>query len=233
MVWLLLSDDFAEDVARVELSDAAFRTHVEGLLWTMRRLTDGRIGPRELRRLAETEDPQAAVRELVAAGFWTGLPDGGFQIQHAMEHQPEAEVVETRRRQNAERQARHRRKKAGLPAADEAEDGVTGPVTRDTTRDRTRDAPSDSTRYPGRAGQGRAGPGREEVPPPPATWPEVVKPPAVTSSPLSAVSDDRPVELCEICRDEPVHGLVTNPETGQLRPCSGVVHRSSRSGRVA
>ncbi len=62
MTWAKLSDSFGDEVAG--LSDAAFRTHVEALLWTMRRETDGHLAERDVRRFAETADPAAAVQEL-------------------------------------------------------------------------------------------------------------------------------------------------------------------------
>ncbi len=58
-MWLKLSDDFGVDCARVGLSDAAFRTHTEALLWIMSRengpMIDSRIcaaSPRLLSQLA-------------------------------------------------------------------------------------------------------------------------------------------------------------------------------------
>lgn len=137
MTWLKLSDDFGEDCARARLSDAAFRTHVEGLVWAMRRETDGYVDDIDVRRFAETSDPKAAVQELVNAGFWRALPNGSLQIIHAMEHQPEADVIAARRKKTAERVRRHRRKAAGLAAVEDEEDtgnGVTSPVSERVTR---------------------------------------------------------------------------------------------------
>lgn len=113
MTWLKLSDDFADECARFELSDAAFRTHVEGLQWAMRRETGGRLTERDVRRFAEVDDPHGAVEELVAAGFWEPFA-GGYRVVHHMEHQPEPDLIDRRRKLAAERVRRHRRKKAGL-----------------------------------------------------------------------------------------------------------------------
>ena len=141
MTWTKLSDDFPEDCARVGLSDAAVRTHLEGLVWAMRRENDGRLFTRDLARLADTSDPAAAADELVAVGFWTQLPDG-WQIEHQMDLQVESEVIMSRRKANAERQRRKRLKAAGLPDPDP--DGI--PLSR---RDDMRDTPRDDTRDPG------------------------------------------------------------------------------------
>lgn len=145
MTWTKLSDDFAVD-ARV-LSDAAFRTHVEGLLWAMARETGGYVDGRDVKRFAETDQRDDAVQELVDHGFWRRVPDG-FQIAHHMQHQPEPEVLAARRASDAERQARRRRKAAGL--AD-----PTPLVSR-------RDSPRDDPRDPGRVGSGRDGTGARE-----------------------------------------------------------------------
>lgn len=137
MTWTKLSDDFSDQCR--DLTDAAFRTHVEGLLWTMRRETGGQISHRDLLRFAECADPETAVAELVAVGWWSTTP-GGWQIQHHMEHQPEPDVIDARRRLAAERQRRKRRRYAKVDRQ---------PSSRDDPRDDPRD--------PGRVGTGRDG----------------------------------------------------------------------------
>lgn len=111
MVWTKLSDDFPEQCA--DLTDAAFRTHVEGLIWTMDRESGGQVLAKDVKRLAESEARDAAVTELVAAGFWAKTP-GGYRIAHHMEHQPEPEVLVRRREADAARQRRKRFKAVGL-----------------------------------------------------------------------------------------------------------------------
>lgn len=129
MTWLKLSDDFGDQCA--DLSSDAFRTHVEGLLWTMRRETGGRLSVRDVSRFSEVDDPDAAVRELLAAGFWREAA-GGYEVVHHIEHQPEPDVIARRRQATAERVRRHRRKRAGLDA-EPVGNGVTERVTRDGT----------------------------------------------------------------------------------------------------
>lgn len=111
MTWTKLSDDFADMCAG--LSDAAFRTHVEGLIWTMKRETGGYLSPRDIRRMAESPHADMAVTELINVGWWT-VDGQGYRIQHHMEHQPEPDLIAKRRELTAERVRRHRRKKAGL-----------------------------------------------------------------------------------------------------------------------
>jgi hypothetical protein len=157
VTWVKLSDDFAEKAARSGLSDAAFRTHIEALLWTMRRETGGWIRARDIPRFAETKDPEAAVIDLVSAGWWhhpagddryphddpdydPGADPDLFRIVANMDDQPEPEVIEARRRKTAERVRKLRRRQAGLPE-DEPCNAVTervaGPVTERVTRDGT------------------------------------------------------------------------------------------------
>lgn len=111
MTWTKLSDDFADDCAN--LSDAAFRTHVEALIWTMRRETGGYLTIRDVRRCAESPHAEMAVTELVNVGWWT-VEAQGYLIRHHMEHQPEPDLIAKRRELTADRVRKHRRKKAGL-----------------------------------------------------------------------------------------------------------------------
>ena len=71
MTWTRLSDNY--DGQTIELSDAAFRTDVQGLIWCNRNLTNG-ILPRRAVRLVSVSDE--AVDELVRAGRWTATSDG-------------------------------------------------------------------------------------------------------------------------------------------------------------
>ena len=126
MTWTKLSDDFSDHCS--ELSDAAFRTHVEGLLWTMRRETGGFIASRDVKRFTESPHAEAAIAELVACGWWS-IERQGYRINHHMEHQPEPALIAKRRDLTAERVRRHRFKKAGMPSSN----AVSECVTRDGT----------------------------------------------------------------------------------------------------
>jgi hypothetical protein len=111
MTWLKTGDEYPIDCARVNLSDAAYRTHHEGLTWVMARESDGFVSTRDVRRFAETADPLAAITELVDVGFWQKV-DGGWLIVHHMENQPTHEELVARRASNAERQRRFAQKRA-------------------------------------------------------------------------------------------------------------------------
>jgi hypothetical protein len=128
MTWTKLSDDFTDDCH--SLSDAAFRTHVEALIWTMRRETGGYITAHDIRRFAESPHAEMAVSELVAVGWWE-IEGQGYRIRHHMEHQPEPDLIAKRRSDTADRVRKHRRKKAGLDSSNAVTDSVTERVTRD------------------------------------------------------------------------------------------------------
>jgi len=113
MTWTKLGDEFADECARAGLSDAAFRTHVEGLSWTMRRETGGFLDKIDVRKAIETPNAAAAIAELLAVGFWQQT-EHGYEVRHHMEHQPEPDLLARRREMTAERVRKHRRKKAGL-----------------------------------------------------------------------------------------------------------------------
>ena len=122
MTWTKLSDDFGDDCR--DLSDAAFRTHTEGLIWAMRRETGGYVDARDVRRFAESPHAQAAVAELVACGWWS-IERQGYRINHHMEHQPEPELIARRREMTAERVRKHRLKKAGIDVSNAVPERVT------------------------------------------------------------------------------------------------------------
>lgn len=100
MVWAKFSDDFPDRCANAELTDAAFRTHMEGVIWCCRRENGGQVTDRDVRRFAETDaEPEMAVKELLTKGFWTKTPVG-YLVVEGMEDNPEPEVLRARRAAN-------------------------------------------------------------------------------------------------------------------------------------
>jgi len=120
MTWLKLGDEFGDDCAAAGLSDGAFRLHVEALSWVMKRETGGRLTARDVRRLADASDPQAALAELLDVGFWGADQNGAYVIVHHMDVQPEPDEIALRRTKAAERARKSRRRKAGLPDSADA-----------------------------------------------------------------------------------------------------------------
>ncbi len=111
MTWTKLGEEWS-DAAR-ELSDAAFRSHVEALCWSNRRGLDLLIPKRDLRRFAETDDPDTAVKDLVAAGWWQDCGDAWFIGVQFADWQLESTVVAKRREQSALTTRRSRLHQAG------------------------------------------------------------------------------------------------------------------------
>lgn len=88
MRWTKLSDDFTGDCWT--LSDAAFRTHVEGLIWSNYRLTDLRLDKDDMRRWAKHPD---AAGELVAVGWWRDDGDAYVIIHHGCYQRTREQVL--------------------------------------------------------------------------------------------------------------------------------------------
>lgn len=102
MTWTKLSDDFSDDCW--ELSDEAFRLHVEGLLWSARKLLDLVLAKDEMHRWAKHPE---AVSELVERGYWRDEGDGRYRIvHHACYQRSRAQEM---RRQEANRANAHER----------------------------------------------------------------------------------------------------------------------------
>jgi len=73
-----LSAGFVDDLR--DLSDAAFRLHVEALVWSNRHGLDLRIPKGDLDR---TRKASAAARELIDAGLWFEIDDFFFIVHSA------------------------------------------------------------------------------------------------------------------------------------------------------
>jgi len=146
MTWTKLSDDFPEDCARVGLSDAAVRTHLEGLVWA---------GCSPVISLALPTRPIPRPPPMNWSPWDSGRSSRTGDRSNTRWTCRWSEVIMARRKANAERQRRKRLKAAGLPDPDA--EGM--PVSR---RDDPRDMPRDDTRDPGlgRTGQDCSG---EEV----------------------------------------------------------------------
>jgi hypothetical protein len=111
MTWTKLGDEWPD--ASCEMTDAAFRTHIEALCWSNRRGLDLIIPKRDLKRFAETDDPDTAVKNLIATGWWQDCSDSWFVGVQFGDWQIEATVVKKRREDTALRVQRHRLHQAG------------------------------------------------------------------------------------------------------------------------
>ena len=109
MTWCKLGDEFPDDLAEVELSDTAFRLHVEGLCWTMKRESGGLIRAHELRRLTAIENPETGLKELLDVEYWETIDQPrGWLIRHHMNHQRTPEQIAKDRDDAKVRKARSR-----------------------------------------------------------------------------------------------------------------------------
>ena len=100
MTWTKISDDYGDDCWR--LSDAAFRTHTEGLCWSNRKLLDLVIPKSEVPRFAKNPN---AVRELVAEGYWRERGDN-YVIEHHGRYQRQRDKVINQQRANKANRAK-------------------------------------------------------------------------------------------------------------------------------
>lgn len=100
MTWTKLSDDFTDDTWA--LSDAAFRLHTEGLVWSNRKLLDLRLPKEDVRRFSK--HPEAAA-ELLAGEWW--VEDGDvYVIQHHARYQRMRDAVIRQQTVNKENRAK-------------------------------------------------------------------------------------------------------------------------------
>lgn len=111
MTWTKLGDEFPETAQH--LSHIAFRTHVEALCWSNRKLLDLVVPKRDLRRFAESHERDQAAAELVKDGWWVDLGDEWWIGVHFPEWQRDKVQVEHKRRKNSEDQLRRRQHKRG------------------------------------------------------------------------------------------------------------------------
>lgn len=105
MTWTWISDDFTRRPNVLALSDAAFRAHIEAMVWANGQLQNGQIPRAAIRRIVSAEDITAVTTELVGAGLWEPLEDG-----YALDwtDQESAERVNERRALNRVRDERRR-----------------------------------------------------------------------------------------------------------------------------
>ena len=158
MTYTFLGDEFADDAR--DLSDTAFRLHVEGLVWSVKRMSDCAIDERDLPRLTDITGPKlwAVIGELIEAGFWE-RDQKVLRIIHGSHWQLTKRQVLKKKRDQRERTNRSRRHHEGdhslcLPktCAEVRKDNgsltagyhstpnhTTPGVRSDTTRDVTRD----------------------------------------------------------------------------------------------
>lgn len=117
-----------------DLSDAAVRTFLELCAWSMQGLLDGTIPIRDIPRLANTADPDAAITELVARGWIVEQEDSLRLVHHAQLLYTRAQV-ENKREGDRKRQHKRRTRQNTYSVGDSSQlnstqgSGVTHGVT--------------------------------------------------------------------------------------------------------
>lgn len=110
-MWTKFGDEFSDEAR--DMSDAAFRTHAEALMWSNRRGLDLLIPKRDIKRFAETADPDLAAKELVHASWWEDRGDAWWIGVRFADWQIESSVVARKREQSVLTTRRNRMHKAG------------------------------------------------------------------------------------------------------------------------
>lgn len=103
MTWLRIDDGFV-DHERVEpLTDKAFRLHVTGMCLCARKLTDGKLTPKDVQVcLSVSGANRRTLLLLIEAGLW--IPEGSsYSIRDYLDYNPSAEKVRADRKRAAER----------------------------------------------------------------------------------------------------------------------------------
>jgi hypothetical protein len=100
MTWTKLGDEFADECWT--LTDAAFRLHVDGLVWNNRKHVDGQLAKDDMQRWTRCPD---AAEELVAIGWWEDHGEH-YQIIHHIGYQRTREQVARQSIVNAQNRAK-------------------------------------------------------------------------------------------------------------------------------
>ena len=109
MTWIKINDSFPDHPKVVGLTDSAFRTHLHGLCYCGRFLTDGFIPISAIKTIGTNK----SIAELVDAGLWLeSPPSGGFFIHDYLEHQTSKKQVKDKQEALRERQKRYRARKS-------------------------------------------------------------------------------------------------------------------------
>jgi hypothetical protein len=136
MTYTKLGAEFSDDAANADLSDAAFRTHVEAIQWlfTVERM-DCHVPARLVRRFAGSPHGEMAVTELVNLGWWRVEQQGYDVIHHADVVRGGIVAQQKKRERDKKAQQSHRdRQSKGSDVSDDAVADVSDYPDRQTTR---------------------------------------------------------------------------------------------------
>ena len=131
MPWTRLDDQFHTNPKVTSLPDTAFRMYVNGLVWSVANLTDGRIpfvNASQTLSKPHGNSVRNAIRYLVETGLWTPDTDEKdvWWVHDFDQYQPTKSQVEQEREANRRRVAKHR---------DRRGNGVTEPLRNGITEE--------------------------------------------------------------------------------------------------
>lgn len=142
MTWSKFGTEFRDECGEAALSDAAFRTHVEAVMYLYGvESMELRVQRRQIRKWAGSDDFEAAIVELVRVGFWEADGDGWRVIHHAGVFR--ASLGYQLRERERSKEAKRRPPRAGTREGTRA---GTREVTREGTRAGTREGTREGTR---------------------------------------------------------------------------------------
>ena len=99
--WLRIDDGFPEHEKVLALKGAGAKwLHVVALCQCAANLTDGVIDPKRLKvicAIADVHRPAHCVRQLVEAGLWVELENGGYRVRDYLDYNPTAAEVKEKR----------------------------------------------------------------------------------------------------------------------------------------
>ena len=105
MTWIKIDDSFPDHPKIIGLSAEAFRTHIRGLCYSGRFLTDGLVPASAVDSIGNPE----SIAELVDSCLWIRSQiEGGYWIHDYLDHQTSKSEVEEKREAVRQRVARYR-----------------------------------------------------------------------------------------------------------------------------
>jgi hypothetical protein len=135
VTWTKLGDEYSDELAQADISDAAYRTHTEAIGWLYRvERPDLQIPKRLVRRFAGSPEYETAIKELITRGLWADRDDHYEVLHHATVIRQSIAAQQAKRESDRQRQARHRAKRPDA-TPDVTRDGtpeVTGYTDRQT-----------------------------------------------------------------------------------------------------
>jgi hypothetical protein len=117
MTYAKFGSEFPDYLAADGLSDAAFRTHAEAIMWVYHvEAWDLRVPKHMLRRIAASIDWETAVKDLTAAGYWADDGDAWMIRHHGTVILASLAAQAAKRERDRKAQQKHRERQRGVSA---------------------------------------------------------------------------------------------------------------------